>query len=71
MPLMDGYTATQILRRGGFSKPIIALTAHAMSEIKNKCLEVGYTDYLTKPINFLELIKKLRQHRHSTHSLFY
>lgn len=56
MPLMDGYTATQRLREHGFSKPIIALTAHAMNEVKEKCLTVGYTDHLTKPINPPELI---------------
>ncbi len=56
MPEMDGYTATQKLRDVGYLKPIIALTAHAMSEVRDKCIQVGFTDHLPKPINPTELI---------------
>jgi CheY-like chemotaxis protein len=56
MPEMDGYTATQKLRDVGYLKPIIALTAHAMSEVREKCIQVGFTDHLPKPINPTELI---------------
>lgn len=62
MPVMDGYSATQKLRETGFQKPIIALTAHAMNEIRKKALNVGYTDHLTKPINSTELIKAIVKH---------
>lgn len=63
MPVMDGYTATQRLRDSGFKKPIIAITAHAMSDIRRKALNVGYTDHITKPINELSLIRSILKHR--------
>ncbi len=64
MPEMDGFEATAKIREKGFNHvPIVAMTAHAMKGYREKCLEAGMDDYLTKPIkreNVLEVIENLR-----------
>ncbi len=63
MPQMDGYQATQIIRlRQGYQNiPIIAMTAHAMQEEKQKCLDAGMNDHISKPINVENLFNTLMQ----------
>jgi len=60
MPVMDGYAATALLRQQlGLDTPIVALTANAIKGEREKCLDAGMDDYLTKPFREDELLRKV------------
>ena len=64
MPKMDGYEATRIIRKtpGLEELPIIAMTAHALSSDREKCLAVGMDDHVPKPIDRVKLYAALMDH---------
>ena len=67
MPEMDGFAATQALRRGEAGKawqtiPVIALTANAINEERQKCLDAGMDDFLSKPIQAHVLLAKIAEY---------
>jgi signal transduction histidine kinase/PAS domain-containing protein/BarA-like signal transduction histidine kinase len=63
MPVMDGYEATRLIRlmKSAEELPIIAITAHAMTEERERCLAAGMNAHVSKPINPDELYKTLVQ----------
>jgi CheY-like chemotaxis protein/HPt (histidine-containing phosphotransfer) domain-containing protein len=63
MPVMDGYTATRLLRADARLRelPIIAMTAHALVEERQRCLEAGMNDHVAKPIEPEALFAALKR----------
>ncbi len=59
MPVLDGYGATEQIRARGFVLPIIAMTANAASDERDKCLNQGMNDYISKPFNIATLRQTL------------
>jgi two-component system sensor histidine kinase/response regulator len=67
MPEMDGYSATLSIRQieqknNQLAVPVIALTAHALGEEKQKCLAYKMNDYLSKPYNITSLVEMMNRH---------
>ena len=63
MPEMDGFEATAAIRlreQDGERIPIIALTAHALSNDRERCMSMGMDGYATKPIRLQELIREIQ-----------
>jgi CheY-like chemotaxis protein len=62
MPGLDGYSTLSELRKRGFQGPVVALTAHAMKEDKERTLAAGFADHLAKPINSQLLLQTIKSH---------
>jgi signal transduction histidine kinase len=62
MPIMNGFEAIDKIRATYPNIPVIAQTAYAMAEEREKCISVGCNDYISKPINAQLLLKKIRQY---------
>ncbi|MEM6258066.1 MAG: PAS domain S-box protein [Planctomycetota bacterium] len=67
MPVLDGYNATAQLRDFGYDLPIIALTAHASADDRDKCLQAGCTDYMSKPVDRQKLIQVIADYMSPRH----
>jgi len=61
MPIIDGFEATGQLRKQGYDKPIIALTANITREDEERCTSAGFSSFLPKPVNIDKLIETLAQ----------
>jgi PAS domain S-box-containing protein len=63
MPILDGYEATGAIRAMGVRTPVIALTAHAMPEDRERCFVAGCDGYLSKPVDRSDLIMEVASWR--------
>jgi len=63
MPVMDGFTALELLRSQGLQIPILALTADVMEGFEEQVLSAGFTGYISKPIDFDVLLDTLAEYR--------
>jgi len=63
MPNLDGHQAAQALRARGYRSPLVALTAHAMKEEQERCILSGFTNFLSKPIQYEMMLKTLENFR--------
>jgi len=61
MPIVDGYEATRRIRDGGFSGPILALSAHSSNDYRLDCIKVGCNDCICKPIDWIQLTDLIRR----------
>ena len=60
MPIMDGITATRLIRQKGINIPIIALTAHALESDKTTCMKAGMDGFVSKPIRRQEIYEAIQ-----------
>jgi two-component system cell cycle response regulator DivK len=62
LPIMDGYEATRLIRKSFQSMPIFGLSAHAMQGDAEKAKTAGCNEYLTKPVDEMLLLKKIKEY---------
>lgn len=62
MPVMDGYTATLKIREFNHDTPIVAITASATSNVRDRVINSGMQDYVVKPFNPDDLIVKIKKY---------
>lgn len=60
MPVMDGITATRLIRQKGISTPIIALTAHALESDKTTCMKAGMDGFVSKPVRRQDIYQAIQ-----------
>ncbi|EGQ9180257.1 ATP-binding protein [Vibrio alginolyticus] len=60
MPVMDGVTATRLIRDKGLRTPIIALTAHALESDRDKCLDAGMDGFISKPVRRQDIFEAIQ-----------
>jgi len=62
MPVLNGYETTRIIRKEyKLDVPIFAMTAHAMAGEQEKCIQMGMNDFISKPLNSMELFEKIQR----------
>jgi len=62
MPVMDGLEATKYLRAQAYDAPIVALTANTMKEDRALCMEAGFSDFVSKPVNQARLLRIIKHY---------
>jgi len=70
MPVCDGIQATQELRREGYEGWIVAVTAYPFPEGEATCFDLGFDDYLTKPVDKVQLLQAIAFHPQPRHRKF-
>ena len=63
LPGMDGYEVLEHLKKINPEIPVIAQTAYSMSDDKEKCIELGCSDFLAKPINIMQLRELINEYK--------
>ena len=63
LPVMDGYEVLKQFKKMKTEVPVIAQTAYSMSNEKDKCIELGCSDFLTKPLNIIQLRKVISKYK--------